>query len=172
MNIEFLKDKKIVIYGYGKLQQDFEYIFNEITVSYYMTAIETQILFAASENVKSSFKEVKEIFVEDDFLLEKIRSDFTNNYTIIICEMNPNKAHKILVDLGFIYRQNFFLAEDFFDLLDYNLENQIKGRKIAFWGVGEEKKYVEKHTNLKCDFYLDKNAYKMENFVGGGGKIS
>lgn len=109
-----LQNKKIIIYGHNRFARDFSYIFDYIDISYYVDDV-------ISEGVAG---------------LEQIKKENFADILVIICKYDYISAAENLEELGLKYKENYFVAEDFFKELDYPFEERSKGKKIFVWGTG------------------------------------
>ena len=76
---------------------------------------------------------------------------------IIICKYDKSEARNNLQKRGLREGIDFIEADKLFTLLDINWHNSCAGKKIAFWGVGAECEYLETHSDIVADVYIDKN---------------
>lgn len=147
-----LNDKRIIIYGVGKVQADFEYLFDTFPPEYYVVDnIET---FDRSRHGDLP------VFSKERLLTENRRE-----VMIIICEKIKDEAETFLRANGFSRRINYLYADDFFDEYDFDLAGHAGHRKIAIWGTGRSKdRLIE-----ACDFdYLnEKVACYVESHTPG-----
>lgn len=109
-----LKNRKVIIYGKGRFARDFSYIFDYIDVSYYVDD-------AVDEGVAS---------------LEQIKKENFDEIAVIICKYDYISAAENLDKIGLKYKENYFVAEDFFKELDYPFEERIRGKRVFVWGTG------------------------------------
>lgn len=142
-----LKDKQIVIWGYGKQQKDFQYIFEEIVPKYYVAE-------EAQEGVKK---------------YDCLQKEDRHTTAVIVCRLQKDMPKKCLEDMGFCYGENYFWAEDFFDSLDFDWEQLARGRKIALWGNEEDLEYYESHSDIsdRVHLYICENKNQDECFRNG-----
>lgn len=141
-----ISNKKVIIYGIGKIQRDFEYIFNDIKISYYIDDN-----FNDLENCKT---------VNFINKLDKI------SFIIIICKKEKDIAREKLLKYDLIYGKHFIYAEDYFYKVNL-LTNYIGNKKIAVWGTGNyshnfTRDYKKKFPELEIDYYIDNNKNKNE----------
>ena len=135
------------IYGNGKLQCDFEYMFPDLEIAGYIDD--------DSENTGS-------------IKIEHFLSDVDTEFMIIICKRNEERIIEKLETLGLIYGENFCSAHDFF----YQLEKIWKlahGRKIYVWGIGSIGRQIAKKIkdmHFPVYGYLDKKAGEETTFCG------
>lgn len=127
---------KAYIYGYGKLQQDFEYMFNDIEILGYCDDEKT-------DGVDS---------------LENVIQNKEQDAVIVICKRDEEHAVTKLKELGLCYKQDFYLASDLFYQLEPMWKN-VKGRDIYIWGIGNMGQVLyEKIGALEIKGYIDKKA--------------
>lgn len=146
-----IKSKKIIIWGMGKVQKDFEYIFTDVSpVAYICNNIpddnEGQCIVYREE-------QIGEISLQD--------------YMIIICVLDIPKVKQILNEYGWKYKENYIIAEDLFYLLDSKEENLalLAGkRKVVFWGTGNIASKNVEIQGIFPDFYIDSKAEEKKIF--------
>lgn len=125
--------KDVIIYGIGKIQKDFEYIFNYICVRGYLVDYNNQKL--KNWNGKPIFD------IED---IERIKK-----YEIIICDFDKEVKRNRLEQQGLEYHRHFIIADDLFCELDTPLEKITQSGEIYVWGTG------------KCaSIFLEKSMYR------------
>lgn len=147
MNID---GKKIVIYGKGKRQKDFEYIFDNFHIEYYLEDEN----YLGWERLEKENKE--DIFV------------------IICCENNEEKAKEKLEKYGLKNGTNFCMAYELFYKLNF-LERRLKNRKLLIWGTGNIAKCINEDFKRLYPYiseykYID-NDLNKENKVFLGHSI-
>ena len=147
--MDFLGDKKIVICGTNKYQKDFQYIFDNLEVEFY---IKTH-----GENHSVMTKKVFDITELDYSIL--------SDKMVIICEGNFEYVETTLKNLKLEYKKNYIFAKDLFVLLDKYNSNLIIDKKVVIWGTGEtaenlQKIWIDKKYNINVDFYLDGDKTK------------
>lgn len=142
------ENKKVIIWGTGKFQKDFQYIFDDIYPAYYVTEDNNCL----TDNVFSAQK-----------LLEEDRDDLL----IIVCDFNWEQVRKRLEKWGFEHRKSFLFAEEIFSILDSPPVLHLNDRKLAFWGVGAELRYFQKNITLENEVYIDGNINKRDTFIDG-----
>jgi len=134
-----LLEKKIIIYGNGRYPLDFLYVFDMIQTAYWVDNV-------AYENVKSV-----------SYLKQEKEECF-----VIVCKYDPLEANRNLDNIGLKYGKDYCNASDLFYLLDYQLAEKAKGRKIYVWGAGNDghnffHSYVEKNPQLSIAGVIDSN---------------
>ena len=125
---EIVNDRKIAIVGLGKYQQDFEYIFDELDIDFY-------IADKGDADVKRPVLQIDEVSKEE-----------LENHLVIICESKPSRVEECLKKFGMLGQGvDYIYGEELFQTLDLDLERLAKGRKIAFWGYTEDcKKNIQR----------------------------
>lgn len=130
-----IEGKEILIYGCGKLQKDFEYIFPELQADLYIDDAEAIVE-----------QDGMEILDVDSFL-----GEINENAFVIICKREFLKAGKKLELSGLVYGHNFCYGQDLFYLLDLPV-NQNK-KEVIIWGTGFASEMFHKEiSNLYPDF--------------------
>ena len=133
--MDILLFKKVFIMTIGKIQQDLEYIFDNIHICGYI-----------DENIKESCHNNKPIKILDEVL--HIEDAF-----IIVCEEKTGERNKYLEKWNCRYLQKFCFAEDIFPMLDFDLQKVAAGREIVVCG---DKEYL---LHRKPDLLLDAHKY-------------
>ncbi len=144
------EDKKVIILGTGKFQQDFQYIFQDISPAYYIS-------------LKDECDIHKNIYPITYLLEEKDKE----NLLIIICDFDKTEAERKLDEMGFQRTVNYIEADDIFYVLDEPERLNVNNRQIAFWGSGEELNYFQENVSLNNDLYIDSNRNKCGKFING-----
>lgn len=143
------EDKKVVIWGTGKFQKDFLYIFDDIHPAYSVTD-DHQFL---EDGVYSC----------EHLMEEKDRESLL----VIVCDFDQDKAGGHLEKWGFEHGKTFLYAEELFSVLDEPPELHLNGRKLAFWGAGAELGYFQSNTDLESDIYIDGDINKRNRYIDG-----
>lgn len=148
---ELLKNKEIAIYGLGKRQEDFEYIFHWIDVKYYI-----------SKTYNKKTYHGKLVFTPAN--MNK------TNLFIINCE-DSKTANNELVQYGFTYESTYINMEDLFYLLDKNWNEPWDYKKLVIWGTGNTCKDLlsameENQYRKPVEYFIDSNANKEEYHLG------
>ena len=104
--IEWIK-KKIIIYGVGKIQQDFQYIFDWIVSEYY---VDSNKMILDKPNI---------------YPINKILEEKLDDILVIVCIHDKKEAEQNLVELGLSYKKNFLWVDDLFIFGDV-----VKPRRI------------------------------------------
>ncbi|XME03787.1 radical SAM protein [Lachnospiraceae bacterium C1.1] len=138
---------KYVIYGTNRVAKDFLYIFDELSVLYFI-----------DDNYKENKFLTYDVKTVQDAVINR---DFDQ---IIVCGFNKEPQIDKLIDLGMQYKKDYVKEEDFFCSLD---EITIpKNKKIAIWGTGKvSEEFYEYTKNLNVDLYVD--TYKRQEFFNG-----
>jgi len=149
---EFLLNKNLWIYGIGKLQKDFQYIFNETHILGYIDDVFQQKTWSE-----------KKIYSLDAF----IKNKWEKNSGCIICSYQKEQVAGLLEKKSMLYRKDYFFVEDFFSLLDYPINEKSAGRPIVFWGAGKNaERLLDKYQNkLSVEFFLDNNINKKNTTI-------
>lgn len=152
---EFVNEKNLLIYGVGKQQKDFQYVFNEILIEGYID----------DDFIK------KEWFEKNLYTLETfITDDPGKKYGYIICSTDKDKAIEKFKKKGLQYKQDYFFAEDFFTLLDYPIMKQANKKNIVLWGVGGRARnllqFRANDFNIECfiDNDINKRGIDFEGY--------
>jgi len=103
-----LKDKEIYLFPKGKIQMDFEYIFDDIEIEGYADKDKDCLIEESS----------REIIVPGSSCL-------------IICEEFSKDRENELACYGFAAGKNLLWVWDFLPELDYCLQSAVKGRKVV-----------------------------------------
>lgn len=111
---------EVVIYGIGKVQKDFEYIFDQMTVKKYI--------------VDENHSEIKIWHNKPVFSIDNL-DDEEKGY-VIICDYDWKEKKSKLDRKGWKRGTDYYLADDFFGELDISLEELANGRFIYVWGTG------------------------------------
>ena len=140
--------KKHIIYGIGKLQKDFQYIFDNIDIDYYIEDEE----------------EINKSIYDNTFLVDRVL-DEKSDFLIYVCKRDREKASYKLKEIGLKYGEDFIFADELFPQLDFNLKEIKKEKKIAVWGRGNSyKSLIENEYILydDIDVFFDSN---MDNIT-------
>lgn len=140
MNYE---NRRVIIYGYNKYQRDFQYVFDNINVDYYIDDV-------ADGDI------IKDIGV--------LQKEQKSEIYIIICAADNMDILEKLAEYGFVYKQDFCLAQDLFYMLNY-LNMAAKSRKLAIWGTGYISQAIcedfdKLYPNIHDYIYIDNNIQK------------
>ena len=139
-------EKKRIICGVGKIQNDFEYIFPHIKPDYYIETPNSQI-YDSSMDICSF-----------DVLDNEI-----DEVEIIICDDNKEYCVNKLAEYGYIYGIHVKYADDFFESLDYPIISKMGKRKLAIWGTTSSKEIVMKHLSAGSNQLLNRLSYFIDN---------
>ena len=135
-----LKNKNVVIYGVGRIQEDFEYLFSNISVKKY---IDKNLNEYKGNNVESL----------DNYVQNRLKND----YIIITLKKDVNIDQKFN-SLGLKYKKDYVYFEDLGYLLDDKIEYILAKIKLYL------NKFVKKNENytlqyIKCSDMLKKMIY-------------
>lgn len=161
--LEKLKDKKVGIYGAGKIQQDFQYMFDQIKVDFYIGT------------KKKNLTDQTEVY-KDITQVPYPKSE----WVLIICEHKNNSDIEVLFkQADLIHGINYFWAWEFFSELDVQDDrlqlawiNDIFHTPVALWGTGcachnFENETAELFEPLNVEFYIDNNPSKCSAMLNG-----
>ena len=141
-------ESNYIIYGINRVQKDFEYIFNHLKIIGYISESEDIDIY----NNKPVFSINK---------LSEIKYD-----KIIICSFMKDKLKQKLEGAGFIYNDNFIIADDIFSELDFPLIKKIKKRKLAIWGTGKSaQNFIENNKEFAIECYIDNNIENTNTYL-------
>lgn len=118
-----LIDKKVVIWGLGTYQTDFEGLAN---VKVYCYVADTE------EKKKDGIP----VYLPDEFIASNIDNSF-----VVICEEDEEKVEEYLLQAGRIYGQDFLPVDEFF--MDYSVYENIAGKKVYLYGAGNTYVYFK-----------------------------
>lgn len=144
------KGRQLWIYGIGRWQKDFEYVFRELTITGYID----------DRLVKKKWQD-KSLYTVQEFKKEKTSAD-----NLVICclpKKNMTDRDKRIFQKKFS-RYDYVWAEDLFGLLDDEIITMIGDREVVVWGTGKvaEKIWSELSTNYKIAYFIDKWAEKKD----------
>lgn len=156
MKIESLTHgKKIAIYGIGRFQKDFEYVFDSLNPVYYIW-----------DNYCESTYEDKPVYSTSEF--KKIYNDDT---LIIICDYDKTRAKFILSNFGLQCGVNYYEADDFFLTLDLDIKDLAGDRKIAIMGTGElavsQLHYMQNTLCLNPAIFIERDKKNLSCIIEG-----
>lgn len=140
---KLLQEKKVALYGIGKIQEDFEYIFDWINIEFYIT----------------DHCEKKTLHDKPVFQLSEIDSE---NLLVIICDKRSTTFHK-LERKGFQYQESFVKVEDLFEMLDDSWNEPWDDKRLVIWGAGNTCKDLlwimdDFQYHRSIEFFIDSNA--------------
>lgn len=139
---------KNIIYGIGTWQEGFQYVFDDLKVSYYIDDI------ADEQN---------QIYPITRVLEEK-------DYRVIICGRETLLKEQRLQKIGLCYQKNYILATDLFSELNgeyFKTKEQIPN-EIIVWGTGKlSHQFVRKFPDKVIEYWLDSNKSKKGTFYAG-----
>lgn len=142
--------KKIIIYGIGKVQRDFQYIFHKLNVIGYLSDLKD------NDTIYN-----KPIYGHDE--LKKVDFD-----SIIICSFDKEDKGAFLTSQGYAYERDYIFADDLFYLLDYPLTQKVANRKLIVWGTGKSsERFVANVLETEIDCYMDNNINLRGTKING-----
>lgn len=144
------EEYKVVIWGNGKFQQDFQYIFEDIIPAYY-------VVDNSEYPIGGGVYPAAELREDPD----------RDRMMIIICDFDQVSAGNTLVKMGFEHGKSFLYADEIFAVLDEIPKLNINNRKLAFWGTGTELSYFRDKVSLDNDVYIDGNINKRGVVIDG-----
>lgn len=160
-----IKRKKIIVYGLGRLQQDFEYLFPKLKVCGYIV----------------NDKKIKEYNDKFCYYKKDIDKKIVRGKIIIVCERKNNRITKYLNKKGFVEKKHFFYLEDIGYLLNDKYEElsyklyKLYYKKVKKWKhypvyVPNEKYfkdmiYKDSFENFKCYFPFKYVQVQPKGFV-------
>ncbi len=142
------KSKKTGIYGIGKRQKDFEYIFDDIKIDFYVEDDE-YVPYLTDVMPLSAITEEKE------------------DYFLYVCKEDDYEADSKLQHLGLKKGIDYQFAEDVFGKLDFSFEDIPDNKIIAIWGKGfiySVLKNSEKIDFSRVSYIIDSNGKDNEIF--------
>lgn len=149
---EKIKEKKIVIWGVGRLQSDLEGMYSFPNLLYYVddSIRERDLICAPKEKI---------------YFPEKLKKEEKRDLMVIICKEAQDDVISSLVSMGY-GRENYILGQEL--LFNDSLYGQIQKQEVYIWGTGgsyfnrerEIREYLPKVTGF---IVTDK---KEENFQG------
>jgi Predicted Fe-S oxidoreductases len=141
-------NKKIIIYGKNRYQRDFQYIFPDLNIAYYIDDKEQ----------------------EGTCPITTLNNELSNGVFVIICKSKEEQSLAIqsLQANSLQYGDDFCIMDDLFTELDFNIERAAKGKKIVVWGTGFRSKqfcesYHKNYENLVIDFFIDSDPEKCKS---------
>ncbi len=151
-----IKNKEIIIYSVGRLQKDFEYIFDNLKVVGYI----------------GDDKYLNEYQGKNYYTIKNIPKDYLNKRIVVICLRKEDKNIKIIrkkfKNLGLIENKNYYWFEDLGNLLNDRLEDtyikiyKFLCRLFHKW-EGYNTKYMKNSELLTKIIYTDSiNGPKCE----------
>lgn len=142
-----VKGRRVFIFGIGKQQEDFEYVYDDISVEGYMTVSGEE-----SFNGNRAFK------------FSELSNDFFVNTLVIICLKKDETVEKLFTDKGLYGNgKNYIWAEELFVFLDFNLKNVAASRSIVAIGEREAKNIdkIENEFNINIEKYIESDAEEV-----------
>jgi MoaA/NifB/PqqE/SkfB family radical SAM enzyme len=135
---------KFIIYGTGKLQQDFHYFFNDLEIDYCL------------DDDPALWNDADRIYGPN-----RLQTEDLDNCKIIICSAEPDRVAERLQGLGLERGKHFlYLEEAVFLLLGKGFDLQDKG--YAIWGTGHlsESFYNSYKDIIAVTCFIDNNTEK------------
>ena len=147
------KNIKYALYGVNRVSKDFIYIFGE--------SINVTIFFDdASQAMSFMGRKVYPVAESEDLMRLKGVYD-----KIIICDFEKSGKIKTLQDMGFVYGQDYYLEQDFFEELDDNKLNPLN-KPVAVWGTGvRAASFIKDNRLYEIEFFID--TYKKQDVWHG-----
>lgn len=138
-----LKDKRVIVYGDERYILDFLYVFDHISVQYYVDDCGSE--FAAQYT--------------------RLRDENKEEVFVIICKYEELQAERNLQSLGFEKNKQYASASSFFYELDFPIKRIAREKKVFVWGTGDNAadfftQYVEKNPEIEILGCVDSNADK------------
>lgn len=147
-----IKEKRIVIWGVGRLQCDLEGLYSFPGFLYYVddSVQDADLICVSREQICSP---------------ERLKREEKSGLVVILCGKSQDDAADCLMSMGY-GREHYILGQEL--LFDYLLYEGIKKRKIYIWGTGGTYFYREQEIrrylpNLAGFIVTDK---KEETFQG------
>lgn len=128
----WIESRKTVIFGTGKIQKDFQYMFDWITCQYYVSRKQTDA-------------------DKDIFSPQRLADEDPEELLVIVCDEDREAAKAVLTELKLEYGRQFFWVDDLLFLLDSMDEGYINTKQVYIWGCGETQANLERE--------LGKNEY-------------
>lgn len=146
--------EKQYIYGIGKVQFDFEYMFEQLPIDVYIV---------------DEDKAVKSWNGRPVINISDIKKENFRSSRIIICDFDYNDKKKILEEKGFVYKDDFIIADDIMQQLDFPVLEKAANRKIVVWGTGYEGNDLWNKEEYSSDiaFWIDSNPSKTGQIFHG-----
>jgi len=152
---EFLTDKVLWIYGIGRQQKDFEYVFDDVKIHGYLVSKSNDQYL----NGKSVYS-----------LIDFFKQDNAMDNGIIVCVSSREKeiVEKMFSEYGLCHRKDFFFAEELFTILDA-FQERIAARPVVLWGTGRfAENFLENADAFyNVEFFID-NDIKKKNTIFNG----
>lgn len=133
---------KYAIYGWNRVAKDFRYMFPGLDITCY---VEDEIdRLESTEDVP--------LYSMEQFLQSEMAVDM-----VIICDFDKTTRIKKLEHIGYEYKKNYLLEEDFFESLNERSERiNPENKEIVIWGTGNDSNFFsERFTRLLPKFYID-----------------
>lgn len=151
-------EDRYIIYGIGRVQRDFEYIFDNVNIAGYLIDKKNGEMKEWNNNPLYEIKDIKLLC----------------DYKIIICDFDKYQKKDELEKYELVYQKDFWIADDFFERLDLKIESLSKGRRIFVWGTGVQAKILNDENVVKSDVvgYIDNDIKKNDSILFGKKVIS
>lgn len=141
MILDDIKGKKIYLYGDLRCCRDFEYIFDFLTYQKILCGVQK--------------KELEEISPSEENL-------------IILCAFDKENTKQQLERKGFLYKKGYMIADDFFEIIDFPLDEHIQRKRLYIWGAGKASLgIIEKNHLRNVEAFIDKDENKRGSFLDG-----
>lgn len=133
---------KYAIYGWNRVAKDFRYMFPELDILCY---------------VEDEIDHLENIDNAPLYSLEEFRQSGITVDSVIICDFDKTEKIKKLEQLGYEYKKNYLLEEDFFDSLNETPANiNPDNKEIIIWGAGSDSAFFsDRFTRFRPEFYID-----------------
>lgn len=159
------KHQSVIVYGIGRFQEDFEYLFPTFKVLGYIT------------NNKKEYKG-KKCYKESELSSSKLK-----RHTIIICDRKSDKITNKFNKYGLKYKKNYYYLEDIAYLLDDKIDKltfytyKYYYEKVKKWRHDDVYKsngeyfrdmiYTDSIDNIKCDYPFKYVQIQPKGYVYG-----
>lgn len=160
-----IKHKKIIVYGTGRLQKDFEYLFPKANICGYIV----------------DSRRIKEYNGKKCFYKNDVNKNTFKHRLIIVCERKSNKLNKYLAKRGFKEKKNYYYLEDIgcllndkWDAFSYKIY-KFYYKVIKYWKdypiyTPNEKYfkdmiYKDSFDNFKCYFPFKYVQVQLKGYV-------
>lgn len=146
-----MEEKSYLIYGIGKVQKDFEYIFDKKNIEGYIID---------NEQVDIKVWNGRKVYTI---------KNIPGGKHIIICDFDKEKKANELQMQGYTYQVDFSYADDFFKELDLPIDKILSDRKLYVWGTGYQAHELMKLSNIqdKVFQFIDNDIDKNESIFYG-----
>lgn len=133
---------KYAIYGWNRVAKDFRYMFPELEILCYVDDEIDHIENAGDIQLLS---------------LEKFRESELAVDIVIVCGFDKGSKIQKLEQMGYKYKKDYLLEEDFFESLNETSINiNPENKEIVIWGTGNDSDFFsERFTKFQPKFYID-----------------